>query len=276
MPNVLSPEQIAAFDRDGYLSPITIMTPTEAARYRRELEAAEAKWPQALTGAGRNNAHMSLKFMDEIVHDQRILDVAEDLVGPDILAYATVLFIKEPVSEGFVSWHQDATYMGLTPHKGVTAWLALSPSNRQTGCMQMIPGSHKDGVRRHEDTFAERNILTRGQNVAGIDPTDAVDLVLEPGQMSLHHLEIVHGSQPNLGADRRIGVVIQPYMPVSNRQKLGPAFAQLVRGHDPHGNFRAAPRPSGDMDPSDENRRDEANGLMSDILYQGAEKRRDF
>ncbi len=271
----LTDAQVEAFRRDGFVSPIDIFTEDEALELRARLEAAEVKWPEAFEGAARNNAHLNLTCLDEIVHDSRLVDAIEDLIGPDILNYGTVLFIKEPQDPGFVSWHQDARYMGLEPHVGVTAWVALSHSNDESGCMQMIPGSHAE-IREHNDTFGETNILTRGQEVADVDESQAVSLTLRPGQMSIHSARVIHASQPNRSQDRRIGFVIQPYMPPNVRQTIVPTGAQLIRGTDPNGHFKRLGRPKSDMDPGDIETRDWVNDTWADILYHGAEKRRDY
>ena len=275
MGKVLSAGQIADYERDGFVAPIDIFTAQEAAELRAELEAAEAKWPEAFVGAARNNAHLNLMCLDRIVHDTTLVDAVEDLIGPHILNYGTVLFIKEPGDPGFVSWHQDARYMGLEPHVGITAWVALSHSNEDSGCMQMIPGSHHE-LRQHEDTFGDTNILTRGQEVLGVDESKAVSLVLRPGQASFHSARVIHASQPNSSRDRRIGFVIQPYMPPDVRQTITPTGAQLIRGQDPHGHFYRLGRPQGDMNPADIEARDKVNDEWADILYHGAEKRRDY
>ncbi len=275
MGKVLTNAQVKAFHRDGFISPIDVFSKAEALRLRRELEAAEKKWPEAFVGAARNNAHLNLLCLDEIAHNKTLIDAIEDLIGPDILNYGTVLFIKEPDDPGFVSWHQDARYMGLEPYVGVTAWVALSEANDTSGCMRMIPGS-QDQLRDHNDTFGEENILTRGQQVEGIDESLAVSTPLRPGQMSIHSACVIHSSQPNQSQDRRIGFVIQPYMPPNVRQTLTSTGAQLVRGKDPIGNFKILPRPTSDMDPADVANRDWVNETWSDILYHGAEKRRDL
>lgn len=280
MPKHLNPEQIAQYERDGFLSPLNLFSEAEAAQLRRELEDAEARWPDALTGAGRNNAHLTLECLDAVVHHPVLLDAVEDLIGPDILAYGTVLFIKEPQDPGFVSWHQDCRYMGLEPTDrhtmSVSAWLALTESNRTNGCMSMIPGTHKNGVLEHVDTFSETNILTRGQSIEGVDEESAVDLVLKPGQFSLHSMRTVHGSRPNLGDDRRIGFTIQCYMTPEMHQTIAPTMAQLVRGSDPNRHFEHAPRPDADMAPQAVAARERNNAQWAEILYAGAERRRNY
>jgi hypothetical protein len=273
---MLSEQQIESYRRDGFVSPVDVFSEDEAAELRGELERAELTWPEAFTGAARNNAHYNITVLDRIVHDSRLVDAVEDLIGPDILNYGTVLFIKEPHDPGFVSWHQDARYMGLEPHLGVTAWLALSQSTPQSGCMRMIPGSHRDPLREHSDTFGEQNILTRGQEIEDVDEAKAVDIPLRPGQASFHSQRVIHSSQPNMSDDRRIGFVIQCYMPPSVSQTIARTHAQLVRGNDPCGNFDIAPRPSGDMAPDDVSLRDRVNAEWAEILYDGARMRRDY
>ncbi len=158
----------------------------------------------------------------------------------------------------------------------VASWLALSPSNRESGCMSMIPGSHLQEVKPHEDTFAEDNILTRGQRVADVDESKAVDLVLRPGQMSLHHARVIHGSQPNRSARRRIGVALQAYMPSGARQVLGENLWLPVRGDASHPDMVRVRRPRADMDADAVEQRRRVNQNWADILYQGASRKRAY
>ena len=272
----LTDDEVSAFHRDGFLSPVDVMSEEEASELRAELEAAEARWPDQLAGQGRNNAHLTLQCLDRVVHDRRITEVVSDILGPDLVVNATVLFIKEAHDPGFVSWHQDGRYMGLDPMTGVTAWLALSPSDLTSGCMRILPGSHLGGLRDHEDTYGEDNILTRGQEIQDLDESKAVDLILRPGQMSLHNQKVAHASMPNRSDDRRIGFAIQSYLEPSVRQTLGPSLVQRVNGGPLPGHHVALPRPSGDMQAEDIATRDQVNEVYADILYHGAEKRRDY
>ena len=271
----LTNEQIASYHRDGFLSPVNIFSEDEAARLRLELEEAEKKWPEAFDGSARNNAHYNIMVLDEITHNKVLVDAVEDLIGPDILNCGTVLFIKEAQDPGFVSWHQDGRYMGLDPLVGVTAWVALSPATEVSGCMAMVPGSHKQ-MQEHNDTFGEENILTRGQEIAGVDEASAVLTPLQPGQVSFHCQTVIHSSKPNKSDDRRIGFAIQSYIPPHVAQTLGRTHAQLVRGSDPFENFDRTHRPQGDMNPNDVKMRDHVNAVWSDVLYHGAEKRRNY
>ncbi len=276
MPKRLTEEQIDHFNAFGYLSPIDIMSEAEAGRLRQQLEAAEARYPDQIHPESRNNLHYVLPFIDDLIRHPTVLDAIEDLIGPDILAWTSVLFAKEPASHGYVSWHQDSAYWGIEPREGITAWFALTPSTIESGCMKVVPGSHEGPVRPHNDTFAEDNILTRGQNVEGINEADTVAMELSPGQASLHHVRTIHGSLPNQADYRRIGLSVQAYITPDACQSLGPDTASLMRGKDPYKNFSPGHRPSREMAPEACAFRNAANQRMSEILYAGAGQKRGY
>ncbi len=276
MPKILSQQQIDQYHEQGFISPIDVMSEDAALGYRLKLESVERNYPDEINAQNRNNAHLCFAFLDKLVHHPVIVDAVEDLIGPVISLWGSVLFIKEPQSAGFVSWHQDATYVGIKPHTFVTPWLALTPSNRENGCMSMIPGSHTGHIRHHEDTFEDDNILTRGQVVSDVDESTAVDLILRPGQMSLHHAEIIHGSRPNLGNDRRIGYAMQAYMPPEARQVIGENYWLDIRGENTRAGSIALHRPEYDMDPRGVADRKLVNENWAKILYQGADQKRDY
>jgi len=272
MPKKLTAAQIRAYQENGYVDRIDIFSPEEVDEIAADLAEAEAKYADALDAAGRNNAHYVLPVLDRITHDPRILDAVEDLIGPNIMVVGTTLFIKEPETKGFVSWHQDARYIGLEPHDWVTGWVALCDVTLENGFMQMIPGSHTAPLRDHIDTFDEDNILTRGQTVPDVNEADAAPVEMKAGQLSLHHPRIVHGSGPNLSQRRRLGFAIQCYIAPNVDQVIGTNWAQIARGVDTHGHHPIAPRPSGVMQDADIAMRDEANAALSKIFYAGAKK----
>ena len=177
MSKVLTKEQIEQYHDQGFISPIRVISKREALSIKNELEQVEAEFPEEINAENRNNLHLSFAFLDKLAHNKIIVDAIEDLIGPNISLWASVMFIKEPSSKHYVSWHQDATYMGLDSMNFPTPWIALSPSNKETGCMTMISGSHKLKIQEHEDTFAENNILTRGQVIQDVDESRAVDLI---------------------------------------------------------------------------------------------------
>jgi hypothetical protein len=249
MPKILTPAQVERFRTDGYLSPIRVMSAAEAGAIRERLEAYERATGGPLRGNLRHKSHLLFTFVSELVHRPAIVDAIEDLYGPDLLCWNTNFFIKEARNPAFVSWHQDSTYWGLSAPDVVTAWVALSRSDESSGAMSVVPGTHAMDQIAHRDTFDERNLLTRGQEIAvDVDTAKAVRLDLEPGEMSLHHVRIVHGSPPNASDDRRIGLAIR-YIPTSVRQLQGEDSATVVRGTDRVGSFEHEPVPVADMQP---------------------------
>jgi ectoine hydroxylase-related dioxygenase (phytanoyl-CoA dioxygenase family) len=228
----LTKEQIDLYNRDGFIAPIDIYSREEAAAIRQELEGLEASYPEAVTGRNRNNVHYVTSLFDKIVHNPDILDAVETLIGKDFLVGGTTLFIKEPEQRGFISWHQDARYIGLEPENWVTAWLALSDVTTENGCMYMWPGSHLEGAREHLDTFDEENLLTRGQTVQNVPTNDTIPVALKAGQLSLHHPWVVHGSGHNSSKSRRIGFAIQSYIGTNVDSVYGKIFVQQARGSD--------------------------------------------
>ena len=277
MPRVLTKLQIEQYHDQGFICPIRVISEQEALSIKDELEQVEKEFPEEINSESRNNLHLSFAFLDALAHNKIIVDAIEDLIGPDISLWASVMFIKEPSSKQYVSWHQDATYMGLDSLDFPTPWIALSPSNIETGCMTMIAGSHKTKIQNHEDTFAENNILTRGQVIQDVDESKAVDLILQPGEMSIHHGAVIHGSQPNNSNQRRIGFSLQSYMPNNVKQIVGRNLWTHVRGQkrqDDDGML--LDRPRFNMDPNTVAQRKIANKNLSEILYKGAKEKRNY
>ena len=278
MPKRLSDQQVDQYREQGCTFPVDVLSPNQAAEYLLRLEEAEARYPEAIGPYERNNAHYTFTFLDEIVHQESILDAVEDLIGARILCWGSVLFAKDPQSSAFVSWHQDAAYNGLEPDDAVTAWVALTPSNPSCGCMRYLPGSHHGPVLSHDDRFGEDNILTRGQTINGLPANEStsIDVVLEPGQMSLHHSRLVHGSLPNLSRHRRVGFAVQSYLAPHVHQTMADGDHALLMRGDSHGTFLPAERPERDMDAAAVAFRNRANGVWDSFLYEGAAQHRRY
>jgi len=272
MTKVLSSAALESFRRDGYYFPVPALTPAEVARYRNCLEQHEAETGTPLQGNWRHKAHLLFTWVDELVHHPKIVDAAEDVLGPNLLCWTTNFFIKEANSPGFVSWHQDAFYWGLSKDDVVTAWVALSPANLESGCMKFLPGSQTQDHIQHVDTFHKDNLLSRGQEIAvKVDGEETVDCILNPGEMSLHHVKLVHGSEPNRSNDRRIGLAIR-YIPTDLKQLKVRDSATLVRGVDNYGNFDSEPRPKRDLDDAALAAHADAIGRQVKALYSGTDK----
>lgn len=269
---VLSAAAVAQYQRDGYYHPIRVLAPHEAQSYRQRLEAFERAEGKPLQGAYRHKTHLLFTWLWDLLFHPRILDAVEDVIGPNILCWTSSFFIKEPHDPGFVSWHQDATYWGLNSPDVVTAWVAFSPSTIPAGAMRVIPGTQREQV-RHQDTFDPNNLLTRGQEVAvTVDDRQAVDLVLQPGEMSLHHVLIVHGSEPNNADDRRIGYAIR-YVPTYVKQIAGERdSAVLVRGVDDYHHFDLEQRPDADLGPRALAQHRESTERSLKVVYRGTDR----
>jgi len=269
MAKMLSQTQIDQFERDGFVSRVRVMSEAQALEIRDRIESFERRQGAVLRGDQRHKSHLLFKFLSDVVHLQPIVDAIEDLYGPDLLCWNTNFFIKEASTPAFVSWHQDSTYWGLSSPDVVTAWVAFSESNAASGAMSVIPGTHRMDQVPHRDSFDDNNLLTRGQEVAvDIDESTAVRLDLSPGEMSLHHVRIVHGSPPNASDNRRIGFAIR-YIPTSVRQLHGEDSATLVRGVDRYNSFGHEPRPVEDMQPEMLQLHRDIAARNAKILYRG-------
>jgi non-haem Fe2+, alpha-ketoglutarate-dependent halogenase len=272
MPNVLSAAATAAYRRDGICFPLPVMGADEAAGMAQRLQAIEASFGGHLPAAINQKPHLLFPWLNQLVRDARIVDAVEDVLGPDILCWGSQFFIKNGHDPSYVSWHQDGTYWGLSSPDVVTAWVALTPSTVEAGCMRVVPGTHHQQM-AHNDTFAESNLLSRGQEIAvDVQEDQALNVVLAPGQMSLHHVLLVHGSEPNRADHRRIGFAIR-YVAASVYQASGVReSATLVRGVDRQGHFDHELPPESDMHPDAVARHAEIIERQLKVLYAGAAK----
>lgn len=272
MPKVLTATEVETYHKRGYHFPVDALSATEVADCRRQLETYEKSSGGPISGGMRHRSHVLFPWINEVIRHPRILDAVEDVLGPNILCWNTSFFIKEARDPGFVSWHQDATYWGLSSPDVMTVWVAMSPANRVSGCMKFVPGTHKSQA-PHADTFHKDNLLSRGQEIAvEVDEKDAVLAELKPGQASLHHVLLFHGSEPNRSDDRRIGLAIR-YIPTYVKQAVGQRdWATLVRGVDNERNFDAEPRPKRDLDPDAVAFHRMVTEEQVKVLYRGTDK----
>ena len=272
----LSLNQLKQYKDEGFVSPINIFSKEKAKEIRNEIELIENKIPGELEKSGRYNAHLISPLLDEVTHNSKILDAVQSLIGENILVCGTTLFIKNPNEQGFVSYHQDAKYIGLEPHNWVTAWVAITDSNEKNGCMRMWSGSHKDKLKEHDQKFNEGNLLTRGQTVNNIPNEKTIPLILEAGQMSLHHPTVVHGSELNKSNDRRIGFVIQSYIGTNVKQVLGKNGVQLARGVDEFNYHEIIDRPQNLLEEKNIRLKKQENDNLQEIFYKGSDKKGKF
>ena len=265
----LTPAAVERYRRDGFYFPVPVLEAGEASEYRRRLETVESEHGGKLTAEIRQKPHLLFTWLADLVRHPAILDAVEDVLGPNLLVWSTSFFIKQPRDAAFVSWHQDSTYWGLSEPDVITAWVAFTEATVENGAMRMVPGSH--GVQLgHRDTFAANNLLSRGQEIeVEVDDSRGVDIVLRAGEMSLHHVRMVHGSPPNRSSTRRIGFAIR-YIPTYVRQLAGEADgAMLVRGSDEFGYYVPERPPDADLSPAARAHHAECVARSAKILYRG-------
>lgn len=262
------------YQRDGYYFPLQAMSSAQASNYRQQLEDCEQRYQSdpRLSQILRRYPNLVLPFVDEISRRSDITDAVAQILGPDLLVLDCPFFIKEARSTSFVSWHQDLHYWGLQGDQEVTAWVALSDASSASGCMRFVAGSHHQRV-EHADTFAEDNLLTRGQEVQiEVEESTATDVELAPGQASLHHGQVFHASHPNRTNERRIGLAIRYVATAMEQSPGGNMAAMLVRGEDNHRNFQHCQRPGGLMREQDIEHWQSIAGARNSVMMSGDAK----
>ena len=281
MTKLLDDTAIGSYRNAGYCAPFRVLSAGEALDIRRALEAAEAEHGPVFTenraragaafqGSCRYKSHLLFKWLADVVRHPRILDAVEDLIGPDILCWTTHWFVKEARSPQYVSWHQDSNYWGVETRDLVSVWLAVSSSTVESGCVRLLPGSHRTPPMAHVDTYAEHNMLTRGQTIEGVDEARAVNLELAPGEVAFFDYRLAHASHPNRSGDRRIGIGLR-YIPPSARQVRHEwDSATLVRGEDRYGHFELEPAPTRDFDPAAVAMHRKSDEAQRAVYYRGA------
>ncbi len=242
----LSSNQLKQYEDQGYISPIEVLSSSEALEARKEIELIEKKMPNEIDNAGRYNVHLISPKLDSIVHNSKILDAVESIIGKNILVCSTTLFIKNPNEQGFVSYHQDAKYIGLEPHNWVTAWVALTDSNENNGCMKMWPKSHLN-IKDHNEKFNEGNLLTRGQTVENVPEDKVKSIELKAGQQS--------------------------YISTNVKQTLGKNSVQVARGEDKYHYHEVIHRTNALMSDESILLRKKENDHLQEIFYKGAKQK---
>lgn len=249
MPKVLAESQVEHFHREGFLTPVTVMTPSDAQAILDEIGEWEKQSGKRAKTHLRGKPHLLLTALAKLIRTPRLLDAVEDLIGPDILCLETGFLWKDARDPRFVAWHQDNSYLKFDPPAAVNTWIALTDSKPDNGAMQFVVGSHALGEVPYEMIPAENHMLKFSRQVVGVDTSRRVTAALEPGQISIHGTNVVHGSEPNISDRPRIGfgcIFVPPHL---KNLKGGFLSATLVRGRDTAGFFELEPEPACDYDP---------------------------
>jgi hypothetical protein len=246
-PNVLAPEAIGRFNRDGYLKGFRVFSEAEMAAHRGYFDALLAR---VLAAGGSsysiNTAHLKYGKVYDLLTHPRIVAHVRDLLGADVVGWGSHYFCKLPRDGKVVHWHQDASYWPLSPSKTVTAWLAIDDADRENACMRFIPGSHHFGHLTYRLT-EEGEDAVLNQEVTDVEQFGSpVDVELRAGEISLHSDLLLHGSEPNQSARRRCGLTLR-YCAADVRAGLGwNAKGVVVSGVDLSGHWANPPRPEAD------------------------------
>ena len=249
---ILSPAQHAQYQREGVIFPLRILDAEKARILADHCSVLQSRMGHWVVSQQISKPHLVSRAIADVIRNETLLDAVESIIGPDILCWTVTVFAKPPKSGGYVGWHQDRTYWGLSPEEQVvTAWLALTDAHCDNGCMSVLRGSHLQGNRDHEIVPNTENILLSGQEVA-IDRHEKDDLVhveLDPGEASIHHSKVVHGSNPNKSDRPRVGLSIQ-YISADVRQRNngGVDSASAVRGNTSRSKLELEPLPVSDFD----------------------------
>ena len=235
----------AAYRRDGYVSPIDIFATAEIDAFRAQFDELEAREGQEKAQIGLQGRHMSEAFIWRMAADARVVDAVHACMGDDVMLLSTHFFCKypDPDAKSFVAWHQDITYWGLEPPVAHTAWIAVDDADLENGCMQVIPGSHRDGIVTHGTSTKGQNLLSISQEIPDelVDRSRAVPIELKAGQASIHHGQLFHASQPNTSQRRRCGLTVRFIPPEARQVKENSVGVQwrpiLLRGEDRHHHY---------------------------------------
>jgi ectoine hydroxylase-related dioxygenase (phytanoyl-CoA dioxygenase family) len=219
MGKVLSDEAVAQFQSGGFICPVDVLSPDEVAQVRRDLSDLEDRLGARLRRV--DHCHLFFRWAYDLVRHPRVGDAVEDVLGPDVFVHSSRVFSKPARDPAFVTWHQDGLYSHLNTTPALSAWIALSESTPANGCVRVVAGTHREARRPHRETFGADNLLNHGEEVCdAIDPARVRDLVLSPGQMSIHHVNLIHGSEPNRSDTPRIGFAVSYITPAAGRTKL--------------------------------------------------------
>ncbi len=248
--SLLSADEIAFFDREGYLVPSRPLFADEKFdALRRHFEDKIARLPADVSPEAMDVPHFTDPKLFEWLFADEVLDLIEPLIGPDIALFSSHFIAKPPGTGRRVPWHEDSAYWKnmMQPHDVITVWLAIDPSTRANGCMKVIPRTHGGGFSDYEDVDHATNVFAAQIKPHQVAESKAVYLELRPGECSLHHAKLMHASEPNTSSIRRCGYTMR-YM--STRVKLNVDYCgrfhqiYLARGRDHAGNSYADPSKS--------------------------------
>ncbi len=268
MSKVLTDAQIDQFRAEGWAGPIKVFSEDEMAALRQRVEKFEAANPTEV-GKLYQGPHLLFPWLYDVLHVPHLVAAWQDLFGPNLLSVTTGFRIKNPSTDSYVGWHQDAYYVRYQPFWS-TCILAFTESTIENGCVQVVPGSHKLGLLPHEETDDENNILTRGQHITvPFDRSRAIHVRLRPGELIVMDHLLIHGSDQNHSKDRRINFLID-VLPTFARREGKRESAVLVAGKDTYDYYDFEERPKDDFGPMARERHRAVITRRNEKSYEGS------
>ena len=216
----LSQKQLAQYREQGFAGPNPILSNEQLERLRGEMDTLIKALPPGQRPEYMPSPHYENEYIRELVLSDPFVDVAEQILGSDVALFTVVAISKKPQDGLPVDWHQDAPYFPIDPMETFTLWLAVDDSNRDNGCMRVLPGTHQPRRLREHGVFKDGGSALP-QSLTGLDTTGATDLEVPAGHYTVHDAFILHGSNPNQSPRRRCGITI----------KYVPTYVQLDRSY---------------------------------------------
>ncbi len=241
---MMTPEQIAQYHDEGYTIVRNALPPEDLKQVREHVDNMLAHLPEGQRPEHIDKPHLTDPFLMDLCRHPKLLDLVEQLIGPDIVLFSSHMIAKAKGDGLEVPWHQDAEYWELEPMNVVTLWLAVDESTVENGCMRVVPGTHTSGlIQHHVAEDKDSKVLDKGVDLSEEDLAAAVNIELAPGDLSFHAPYLLHGSNPNCSPKRRCGYTMR-FMPASTKLVRDGQYAQffkdmpifLMRGEDKEGN----------------------------------------
>jgi len=245
----LTRAQVEQFEIFGYVSPIVALSNDEVAHYHECLKDFLGRIGLPLDPGMGHKPHLYLKWVSDLAHHPNILGAVEDILGPNLLIWRSAFFIKQAHDPHYFPWHQDSAYWSFDSEAVITAWIALTDSGVENGCVRVVNGSHRRPDLPHTIRVERNNSLVHGQSAAVEIPEEGItNIELKAGEISLHHVHLLHGSLGNHSDNLRVGLVVRYVAP--HVRRYGPRqSATLLKGVDEYGHFDHEPIPRYDNDP---------------------------
>jgi ectoine hydroxylase-related dioxygenase (phytanoyl-CoA dioxygenase family) len=241
----LPADALARYHEDGVLFPIRVLSDEQVRGYRRACDELLNALGSVRPRDHISQWHLCFRWAYDLAVEPAVLDAVESVLGPNILVHSSTMFFKPPDGQLFVPWHQDGHYWRMDTLHLTSAWIALTESNRTNGCLRVARGSHHADRIGHRVRADAASLLSGLELAVPVDERQAVDVCLAPGEMSLHHLNAVHGSEPNRGDEPRIGFAVR-YAAAGVHQERVHHEVVLARGEDRSGAFRHLSHPPPD------------------------------